>query len=125
VFGRRGGDQGVIDGDARDAEFREPGVESLCTLSAEESRAGEVMREQPGDRVRGAAVGRWHSGQHRESLECRVAAETATAIPDGFPCRLVVLVTGSDEGYGDAGVDQELRAITAGRHRGAFVLTRR
>ena len=47
----------------------------------------------------------------------------APALPDGFPCRLVVLVTGSDEGYRDAGVDQELRAITAGRHRGASVLS--
>lgn len=119
MFAGGRGHKCVIDGAASDAELRESGVKSLCALSAEEPRAGEVMREQPGDRLRGAAVRRRHPGQHRERLERRVAAETATATPDSFPCRLVILVARSHEGYRDAGVDQELRTIIAGRHRGA------
>jgi hypothetical protein len=37
VFGRSRGDEGVIDGTARDAEFRQPPVESFRPLGAEES----------------------------------------------------------------------------------------
>jgi hypothetical protein len=44
VFGGGSGHKCVIDGAASDAELCEYGVKSLCTLSAEESRAGEVMR---------------------------------------------------------------------------------
>ena len=53
VFGCRGGDEGIVDGAAGDAERCQPGMEPLRVLGAEESLAGEVMREQPGDRVRG------------------------------------------------------------------------
>jgi hypothetical protein len=45
VFGRRRGHECVVDRAASDAEFREPGVEPLRALGAEESRAGEVVRE--------------------------------------------------------------------------------
>lgn len=50
MFGGGRGHKCVVDSDASDAEFREPGVKSLCTLSAN-NRQGEIDG--------GAVLARW------------------------------------------------------------------
>src|SRR5580704_17117832 len=113
------GDQSVVDGAARDAERGQLGVKLGCALRAEKERVREVMSEQPGDLARSASVRRRQPGQHREGLKGRVAAKSAATVADGPSGGSMVFVTGDRESNRDAGVDQELGPVTAGRHRAA------
>lgn len=125
VLGGRSGDKRIIDSASGDAEFRKPAVESLRTCSGQEPRTGEIVCEQLRHGRRSSPVGRRQPGQHRECLEGRMTAQTATTVADGLPDGSMMFVASRHESDRDARVDQKLRPVIAGRHRAASGLGHR
>lgn len=85
VLGGRSGDKRVIDSASRYPEFRQPAMELLRTLSGQEPRTREIAGEQLRHGCRSTPVRRRQPGQHREGLEGRMSAQTATTVADSLP----------------------------------------
>ena len=116
MLGCRSSNKGVVDSAAGDTQGGQPRVELSGSLDAEKPRGREVVRQQPRNGARRTA-GRWRQpSQYGESLECRMAAEAAATVSNGFLCRPMVFVPGGRQRDRDTRVDQELRLIIAGRH---------
>jgi len=117
VFGCRGGDEGVVNGAARDAKRGQPGVEPLRALGAEEPRGGQPQQTHPPLEdftaqtrdiyVAPGDIGFWQ-GALRDPATARFKA-VAAAIEAGDPMMLSIL-------YGDWEGGQRVISLFALRH---------
>ncbi len=125
VFVGRGADESVVNRATGDADRAERGDKCRCGARTEKFGFWKCRREQPRDRRRSPACRRRQAGQHRERLECGVTGKTeCPSLQRPRRCQVMIVVL-DNECDGRAGVDEDDRRASAGRHRAMSVRPRR